>query len=167
MKLFRYPAAQEALLFCPLFRSSNNSHHVNYNLFYMSFLFSVGQCESHRYRLYVYLWRNVCKNLASVQNLYKQASQTRSMNKLSLLHLFVLLLFYSSYSSITENKWLFLNFLTSEKLNRSNSPRRRNTVRITQDKILLSYIQSCMLPWIHYFKFTHNIAGNTLPTCQT
>ena len=167
MKLFRYPAAQEALLFCPLFRSSNNSHHVNYNLFNMSFLFSVGQCESHRYRFYVYLWRNVCKNLASVQNLYKQASQTRSMNKLSLLPLFVLLLFYSSYSSITENKWLFLNFLTSEKLNRSNSPRRRNTVRITQDKILLSCIQSCMLPWIHYFKFTHNIAGNTLPTCQT
>ena len=57
------------------------------NLFNMSFLFSVGQCESHRYRLYVYLWRNVCKNLASVQNLYKQASQTRSMNKLSLLPL--------------------------------------------------------------------------------
>ena len=130
----------------------------------MSFLFSVGQCESHRYRLYVYLWRNVCKNLASVQNLYKQASQTRSMNKLSLLPLFVLLLFCSSYSS-TENKWLLLNFLTSEKLNRSNSRRRRNTVRITQDKILLTCILSCMIPWTHYFKFTHNIAGNTLPTC--
>lgn len=128
----------------------------------MSFLSSVGQCQSHRYRLYVYLWRNVCKNLASVQNLYKQASQTRSMKKLSSLHLFVLLLFYSAYSSITENKWLLLNFLTSEKLNRSNSRRRRNTVRITQDKIVLSYIQSCMIPWTHYFKFTHNIAGNTL-----
>ena len=28
---------------------------------------------------------------------------------------FVLLLLYSFYSSITENKWLLLNFLTSEK----------------------------------------------------
>ena len=78
---------------------------------------------------------------------------------------FVLLLFYSFYSSITENKWLLQNFLTSEKLNRSNSRRRRNTVRITQDKILLTCILSCMIPWTHYFKFTHNIAGNTLPTC--
>lgn len=154
MKLFSYPVAYEALLFCALSRPSNNSHHVNYSLFNMSFLFSVGQCESHRYRLYVYLWRNVCKNLASVQNLYKQASQTRSMNKLSLLPLFVLLLFYSFYSSTTENKWLLLNFLTSEKLNRNNSRRRRNTVRITQDKILLSCIQSFMIPWTHYFKFT-------------
>ena len=82
----------------------------------MSLSFSVGQCVSHRYRLHVYLWRNVCKNLASVQNLYKQASQMRSMNKRSLLPLFCCFIFlYSSYSSITtEKEWILLNFWTSE-----------------------------------------------------
>jgi len=63
----------------------------------MSFSFSVGQCVSHRSRLHVYLWRNVCKNLASVQDLYKQASQTRSMNKLSLLPLFCCFIFFVQF----------------------------------------------------------------------
>ena len=41
----------------------------------ISLFFVAGPCVSHSYRLHICFWRNVCKDMASVQDFYKQASQ--------------------------------------------------------------------------------------------